>query len=124
MGLKIKAVALVVVCFSGCASLSEIRSNEPYYTLTSIKPPEELAKCIEQRIRAETGGRWYEANLVVNREDYPNHTYRIGLTLPGYTAMADILVKPSDKGSLVEYRRKGWFTGESSALEEIKRCAE
>jgi hypothetical protein len=121
--MKDRWVKVVVAVLVGLLLLSG--SNEPHYTLTSIRTSEELAKCIEQRLRAETEERWYEAILVVNREDYPNHTYRISLTFRGVSPIADILVKPSDKGSLAEYRRRGWyFTGEYSILETIERCAQ
>lgn len=135
MGLKMKVkaavVALVVALLSsGCAStLSGVRGNEPYCTLTSSKAPKELAKCIEFKMRAELGG-----GLIVNLEDYPNKTYRVALqqaadrSLPlgiASSALTDILVKPTDSGSVVEVRKWDWssVTFQSKILEMIERCA-
>jgi hypothetical protein len=137
MGLKMKVVvvvmALVVALLSsGCASkLSEIRTKEPCQTLTSTKTPQELSKCIEFKMRAELGG-----GLIVNREEYPDNTYRIALhqAQDGSTpfgklassALTDILVKPTDSGSVVEVRKWEWVspTFLSNLIEMIKRCTQ
>jgi hypothetical protein len=119
-------VALVgAILSSGCNySLSQIRENEPYRTLTSTKSTQELAKCIELKIRAETGGEWPgQPPTTVVLEEHPNNVYRVALTFPNYTAVADILVKPSDSGAIVEYRRHHWWAGQNQLLEVIERCA-
>lgn len=125
-GVKPVVVIMVVLLLSGCTySLSQIRENEPYRTLTSNKSPQELAKCIEIKIRAETGNTWYAAGpLAVALEEHPNNTYRIALTFPAYTAVADILVKPKDSGAVLEFRRHHWWAGQSEVLEIIERCAQ
>lgn len=121
MGAK-TAVALVVgFLLSGClATVSEIRGKEPSRTITSTKTPQELSKCIEFAIREKHGGPW-----IVNREEYPNNVYRVVLTAT-MSAIADILVKPTDGGSVVEFRQAygesgdyGWY----QILEFIERCA-
>jgi hypothetical protein len=113
-------VPLVVVLFSsGCmATLSEIRTKEPYYTITSTKPPKELAKCIELKMRAQWGDRF-----VVNLEEYENNTYRVAFTIPSTSAIADILVKPTDSGSAVEFRRRGYLYPQYEMQEVMERCA-
>jgi hypothetical protein len=126
-GTKAVMATMVIFFLSGCSSsLSQIRENEPYRILTSTKSPQGLAKCIEMKIRAETGGGWYGQPVVaVALEEHPNHNYRIGVTLPGVSAIADILVKPTDSGSVVEYRKREWGAGDQSQwLEIIERCAQ
>ena len=125
-GVKPVVAIMVVLLLSGCSySLSQIRENEPYQTLTSGKPPKELGKCIELTIRAETGGRWLGQPITsIVLEEYPNNVYRVALTFPGYTAVADILVKSTDSGTVVEYRRHHWWAGQTQVLEIIERCAQ
>lgn len=132
MGSKAAVVALVVaILTSGCAvTLSEIRTKEPSQIISSTKTPQELSKCIEFKMRAELGG-----GLIVNREEYPNNTYRIALqqAADGSTpfgglassALTDILVKPTDSGSVVEFRKWDWSSAsfQSKLIEIAERCA-
>ena len=115
---KLLVAMMVILLSSGCSySLSEIREFKPYYTLTSTKPPQDLAKCIELKMRARRNAD------VVNLEEYPDKTYRVTLTIPAHTAIADILVKPSDSGSVVEFRRRGYLHPQSELQEVMERCA-
>ena len=120
-GAKMAVVAVMMILLvSGCSTpLSQIRENEPYHTLTSTKSPRGLAKCIELEARQSQIG----AQFAVALEEYPNETYRVAITLPAYTAMADILVKPTNSGSVVEFRKKGWFYLQTQILEIIERSA-
>ncbi len=88
---KLLLAMMVIFISGGCvATQSEIRTNEPYFTLTSTKPSKGLAKCIEQKMAAEAG-----AAFIVNFEEYPDGTCRVPLiALPNF-AIADILVKPT-----------------------------
>jgi len=124
-GAKAAMVAFGVgLLSSGCSTtLSEVRTTEPYRSISSTKAPQGLAKCIEFKMRAELGG-----GLIVNLEDYPNSTYRVALqqgTDRG-SAVADVLVKPADRGSVVEVRK--WdlssITFLSKVLDMIERCAQ
>ena len=119
---KILVAMMVVFISSGCAAtLSEIRTKEPSYIISSTKTPQELSKCIEFKMRAELGSAF-----VVALEEYPINTYRIPLTYPGVSAIADILVKPMDSGSVVEFRLKDWYlkgTIVPQMEEIIERCA-
>lgn len=119
---KAVVAVMVAILLSGCnATLPEIRAKEPSYTLTSIKPPQELSKCIEFKMRAELGG-----NLTVNREEYSNNIYRVALQdLRLERAVADILIKPTDSGSFVEVRKYDWTYAPflSKLLEKLEQCA-
>jgi hypothetical protein len=115
-------VMVVGLLLSGCAyTLSELRTKEPWQTLTSTKTPQELSKCIEFKMRAELGG-----NLTVNREEYSNNIYRVALQdLRLERAVADILIKPTDSGSFVEVRKYDWTYAPflSKLLEKLEQCA-
>lgn len=114
-------VLVVFLLLSGCsASLSQIRENEPYHIVTSTKAPQGLAKCIELEARQSGIGSFF----VVSLEERPDKTYRITLTQAGWSSWADILIKPTDSGTVVEFRRKGWFYYQSEVLEIIERCAQ
>jgi hypothetical protein len=114
---KAVVAVMVAILLSGCnATLPEIRAKEPSYTLTSIKPPQELSKCIEFKMR-----EWW-GRLIVNREEHENNTYRVVLS-DNMVVFADILVKPKDNGSMVEFRRRGAPVNQSDWLEIIERCA-
>jgi hypothetical protein len=121
---KFIPVVMVLLLLSCCSySISEIRGYEPYRTFTSTKPPKEVAKCIELEIRAEKGMRFYEGPVGVALEEHPDQTYHVAITVPGYTAVADILVKPSGSGSLIEYRRKSWNAKQDRWFDYIEKCA-
>jgi len=114
---------MVFLLIEGCASsISEIRQNEPHLTFSSINPPKEVAKCIDFRARAETGGSMWKVNPTVAFEERPDNTYYIVLTVPPYGGLADILVKPSGVGSVVEYRRAHWWNGEGQFIEILEKC--
>jgi len=122
MWLKIKVVVVMVsfLLSTGCVTtLSEIREKKPSRTLTSTKSPHELAKCIEQKIRAGKIG----ANCVVALEEHPNNTYRIAITQYRSNTVSDIFVKPTDSGSVVECRNNYlWAVDSQLELEAIDRC--
>ena len=122
-GKNIVAV-MVALLLGGCASsISEIRQNEPHLTFTSTNPPKEVAKCIDFRTRAETGGSGgWKVSPTVALEERPDQTYHIVLTYPPYGGLADILVKPSGVGSVVEYRRAHWWNGEGQFIEILEQC--
>ena len=104
---EVIVVVMLALLMWGCGvSLSQIRQDEPYRTFTSTKHPKEVAKCIEYKIREEEGARWYESKTTgtVALEEYPDQSYRIAITIPPYSAIADLLVKPSGRGSVVDYR--------------------
>jgi hypothetical protein len=126
-------VALVVALLSsGCVTVNTIpgsfpaiRGTEPYRTLTSTKAQKELAKCIEFTMRAEL-----EPALIVNLEEYPNNTYRVVITCTtdnrtayGRGAVEDILIKPTDSGSIVECRKRSWADRVPEILRIVERCA-
>jgi hypothetical protein len=128
---KILVAMMVVFISSGCAAtLSEIRTKEPSQIISSTKTPQELSKCIEFKMRAELGG-----GLIVNREEYPDNTYRIALqqahdgSTPfgglASSALTDILVKPTNSATVVEVREHKWASATfmSKILDMIKRCA-
>ena len=152
---KLVVALAVCLCLSGCSyTLSDIRKYEPYQTITSSKPPLELAKCIEIKIREQTERYWCEAAPAISFEEYPNNTYRVVLLVPppgargdilvkpmsmgtvvesgriqrgwaGDGAMGDILVKPASGGTVVEFRRiAGAWPGDSLVPEVIKGCAQ
>jgi hypothetical protein len=121
---RIILAVMMALLLGGCASsISEIRQNEPHLTLSSTKPPQEVAKCIDLRARAETGGSMWKVNPTVAFEERPDQTYHIVLTVPPYGGLADILVMPSGSGSSVEYRRGHWWNGEKQFLEIVEQCA-
>jgi hypothetical protein len=125
LGAKVVMVAFGVGLLSnGCSTtLSEIRTKEPCRSISSTKAPQGLAKCIEFKMQAELGG-----GLIVNLEDYRNSTYRVALQqgMDRGSAVADVLVKPADSGSVVEVRK--WdlssITSMSKILDMIERCAQ
>jgi hypothetical protein len=81
-----------------------------------------VAKCIEYKIRANKSARWYEAKSIpVVLEEYPDQSYHISISTTD-TAIADILVKPSGNGSIVEYRRKGWYAKQERWFADIESC--
>ena len=124
---KVILVVMLPLLIGGCTrSLSQIRQYEPYRTFTSNKPPREVAKCIELKIREQKGVRWYkEKSLNVSLEEHPDQSYRIAITVPP-SAIADILVKPSRNGVVVEYRKHpavGWNFAEERWFDYIEECA-
>uniref|UniRef100_A0A7V4GA26 Lipoprotein n=1 Tax=Desulfobacca acetoxidans TaxID=60893 RepID=A0A7V4GA26_9BACT len=123
-GVKAMFAVMTALLFAGCAlSVYEIRQSKPYLTLSSINPPKEVAKCIDFRARAETGGSVWKVSPTVALEERPDQTYHIVLTVPQHGGLADILVKPSGSGSVVEYRRSHWWAGEKQFLEIVEQCA-
>ena len=120
---KVVVAVVTVLLLSGCAlSLSEIRAKEPSYTITSTKTPQELSKCIEFKMREEEVG--FGGVHTVVREEYENNTYRVIATWSGRTPIADILVKPKDNGSVVEFRSEDYWLIAPVRLEIIERCAQ
>ena len=97
---KVIMVVMMVLLMGGCVkSPSQLREHTPTHTFTSNKPAQEVAKCIEYKIRE--GIKF----LYVVMENYPDQSYHLSVaSYPGYMALADILVKPSGNGSIVEYR--------------------
>jgi hypothetical protein len=120
---KVIMVMVLASLIGGCTySLAQIREYEPYKTFTSNKPPKEVAKCIEYKIREDKGASWYEAKgLPVVLEEYPDQSYRVSISIHD-SAMADILVKPSGNGSIVEYRRVGSHLKQERWLANIYEC--
>ena len=120
---KVIVAVMVALLIGGCASsISQIRQNEPYLTLTSTKPPNEVAKRIDFRGRAETGSTVWRVNPTIALEEHPDQTYHVVLTVPPVGGLADIVIKPSGSGSLVEYRRGHWWNGEKQFLEIVEQC--
>ncbi len=120
---KVIMSVIVALLLGGCAySISEIRQSEPYLTFTSSNPPKDVAKCIDLRARADTGGSIWKVSPTVALEERPDHNYHIVLTVPPYSGLADILVKPSGSGTVVEYRRAHWWAGEKQFLEVLEEC--
>jgi hypothetical protein len=117
---KILMVMMMALLMGGCAkSPSQLREWMPTRTFTSNKPPQEVAKCIEYKIREEI------KVLYVVLEDYPDQSYRILIgSYPGYTAFAELHVKPSRDGSIVEYRsmRESLTGKEEEMLLYIEGC--
>jgi hypothetical protein len=77
-------------------------------------------------IREEKGMQqpiMYSGPVGVVLEEHSDQTYRVALIIPGATAIADILVKPSGSGSVIEYRRKGWYAKQAQWFEYIEKCA-
>jgi hypothetical protein len=99
---KVIMLTLMALLMGGCVkSSSQLGKYAPTKTFTSNKPPQEVAKCIEYKIRE--GIKF----LYVVLENYPDQSYHISVaSYPGYMALADILVKPSGNGSIVEYRSR------------------
>ena len=117
---KVIMVIMVALLMGGCAkSSSQLGKYAPTKTFTSNKPPQEVAKCIEYKIREGI------KILSVVLEDYPDQSYHLSVgSYPGYTAFADILVKPSGNGSMVEYRsiRESLTAKEEEMLLLIDGC--
>ncbi len=99
-GVKVIMIIMMALLMGGCAnSSSQLGKYAPTKTFTSSKPPQEVAKCIEYKIREGI------KILYVVLENYPDQSYHLSIgSYPGYIALADILVKPSGNGSIVEYR--------------------
>jgi hypothetical protein len=97
---KVIMVIMMALLMGGCVkSQSHLGKSAPTHTFTSNKPAQEVAKCIEYKIRE--GIKF----LYVVMENYPDQSYHLSVaSYPGYMALADILVKPSGNGSIVEYR--------------------
>ena len=117
---KVIMVIMMALLMGGCAkSSSQFGKSAPTKTFTSNKPAQEVAKCIEYKIRE--GIKF----LYVVLENYPDQSYHISVgSYPGYTALADILVKPSGNGSIVEYRsiRESLTAKEEEMLLLIDGC--
>ena len=117
---KVIMVIMMVLLMGGCVkSQSQLREHTPTHTFTSNKPAQEVAKCIEYKIRE--GIKF----LYVVLENYPDQSYHLSVaSYPGYMALADILVKPSGKGSTVEYRsmRESLTTAEEEMVHFIEGC--
>jgi hypothetical protein len=132
MEIKMKVMALivglvVVLLLGGCyATTSDIRRVNPSFTFTSIKPPNEMAKCIYSRSRTEIDANTTMTTIL---DEYPTQKiYHVSLTSPhwGYpNCLADVLVKPSGNGSVVEFRHELWATWLTYAkifLEIVRQC--
>jgi uncharacterized protein YceK len=117
---KVLVAVVVALLSSGCASsLSEIRASETSHTLASNKAPQEIAKCIELKMRAKLP---FTAFVVV-LEEHTDNTYCVVITAPGYVYVVDIIVKPTDGGSVVEFRKQGWWSNKTEMIEIAERCA-
>ncbi len=118
---KVIVVVMMALLMGGCASGPEVRPTLPYQTFTSANTPKQVVECIKSRLLEEKGrgigeGSW-EA---VAFEELPDQTYHIVLTVHPYKGIADILIKPSGSGSVIEYRREHWWAGEEQFLETFR----
>ena len=117
---KVVVAVVMALLSSGCAySLSEIRTSETSHSLASNKAPQKIAKCIELKTRAKLS----ITDFVVVLEEHPNNTYCIVITMPNHVYVVDIIVKPTDGGSVVEFRKRGWWSNKTEMIEIAERCA-
>ena len=94
---------VMAVSFFGCAvTLSEIHSQAPRLSLTSLNAPEQLANCVLYEAKNYKSSLWLVPHMtLVNREGV---YYLIMEAVPG-NPWAEVSFIPSpDGGSKVEYR--------------------
>ena len=95
-------MALVVVCFSGCApTLTDIRNLQPCRMMLSSLPPQKVANCVVSDAMGEASldGYWGLVTIAEREGIYNLTVFSMG------GPSGELLVKPDGKGgSLIEYR--------------------
>ncbi|HAT7517032.1 TPA: hypothetical protein JAV82_004885 [Kluyvera ascorbata] len=95
-------VLLLVIGVSGCKNLTDLRSKDPDLTLTSSKPPQEVAECLLFGWQSQKLLDGSTINTFI--QPYPG-----GKTVytENYTAAADIV--KYDAGSQVRLYLRSWY---------------
>jgi hypothetical protein len=123
-GMRVKAAVVVGIFFlMGCApTISQIHNFEPKKTLTSSKPPEQLANCVLYEAKNYRNIGWGVPNMtLINREG----VYYITLeSAPGALVGEVRFISTPEGGSLVEYRAPNVGSHLSGFIwEYVEKCA-